>query len=347
MNSTPEILLVEDDPGHLAQIRQQVESENFSVRTATDGLQGLAAVMAHPPDLIISDLSMPKMDGYGLLNAVRDGERTRDIPFVLLAPSSDQNLPQQARAMGVDAVLVKPVTRDQLLHTLNHLLGSKLKAVGSQTMAGLKLQTGSLMPITEGEPEIDPHTLPMHFGQFLEGSPTTMMTIVDDDLDNADNIVAQAISKRTAAATVLFSDIRDFTSISERLRSDQVVQMLNAYFARACEPIQRQHGWVVKFLGDGLVALFESPEGQVQDHAERAIKAGLLMILAATRFRTWIAEHIPGVDLPEFSIGVGIHSGEVTICKMGGNESLDTDAFWSVPRRFTHNHDDDCRRGSG
>jgi CheY-like chemotaxis protein len=86
MNSTPEILLVEDDPGHLAQIRQQVESENFSVRTATDGLQGLAAVMAHPPDLIISDLSMPKMDGYGLLNAVRDGERTRDIPFVLLAP---------------------------------------------------------------------------------------------------------------------------------------------------------------------------------------------------------------------------------------------------------------------
>ncbi|MFN5802566.1 MAG: protein kinase domain-containing protein [Burkholderiales bacterium] len=324
MNSTPEILLVEDDPGHLAQIRQQVESENFSVRTATDGLQGLAAVMAHPPDLIISDLSMPKMDGYGLLNAVRDGERTRDIPFVLLAPSSDQNLPQQARALGVDAVLVKPVTRDQLLHTLNHLLGSKLKAVGSQTMAGLKLQTGSLMPITEGEPEIDPHTLPMHFGQFLEGSPTTMMTIVDEDLDNADNIVAQAISKRTAAATVLFSDIRDFTSISERLRSDQVVQMLNAYFARACEPIQRQHGWVVKFLGDGLVALFESPEGQVQDHAERAIKAGLLMILAATRFRTWIAEHIPGVDLPEFSIGVGIHSGEVTICKMGGNESLDT-----------------------
>ncbi|MFO0388047.1 MAG: protein kinase domain-containing protein [bacterium] len=324
MNGTPEILLVEDDPSHLAQIQQQVESENFAVRTARDGLQGLAAVMAHPPDVIVSDISMPKMGGYGLLNAVRDSERTRDIPFILLTSGSEQNHPDEAAAQAADAVLVKPVARDELLNTLNHLLGSKKKPVGSQTMAGLKLQTGSLMPITEGEPEIDPHTLPMHFGQFVEGSPATMITIIDEELDNADNIVAQAISKRTTAATVLFSDIRDFTSISERLRSEQVVQMLNAYFARACEPIQRQHGWVVKFMGDGLVALFESPEGQIQDHAERAIKAGLLMILAATRFRTWISEHLPNIDLPEFSIGVGVHSGEVTVCKMGGNESLDT-----------------------
>ncbi len=324
MSAPPEILVVEDDPGHLAQIRQQVESAHYAVRTAGDGLQGLAAIMARAPDVIVSDVTMPKMDGYGLLHAVRGSDRTKKIPFVLLTSSSDQETARQAASLGADAILVKPVSRDRLLNTLSGLLKNKTKALGSQTMAGLKLQTGSLMPVPEKEPKIDQHTLPMHFGQFLEGSPTTMMTIIDDELANAENIIAQAISKRTAAATVLFSDIRDFTSISERLRSEQVVQMLNAYFARACEPIQRQHGWVVKFLGDGLVALFESPSGHVQDHAERAIKAGLLMILAATRFRTWIAEHLPGIDLPEFSIGVGIHSGEVTICKMGGGESVDT-----------------------
>lgn len=324
MNSAPEILLVEADPSQLAQIRQQVESEHFAVRTAGDGMQGLAAVMANPPDVIISDISMPKMGGYGLLHAIRESERTSKIPFVLLASSSEKELAQEVNGVYADAVLVKPVTREHLLNTLNRLLKSSVKPVRLPTMAGLKMEAGSLLPALEGGARIDQHTLPMHFGQFLDGSPTTMMTIVDEELNNSEGVIAQAISKRTTSATVLFSDIREFTSLSERLRSDQVVQMLNAYFARACEPIQRQHGWVVKFLGDGLVALFESPEGHVQDHAERAIKAGLLMILAATRFRAWIAEHLPHIDLPEFSIGVGIHSGEVTVCKMGGNESIDT-----------------------
>ena len=323
--AAPEILIVEHDPAVLARWRSYIESANLIARSAADGLQGLAAVMMRAPDLILASVSVPKMDGYGLLQALRSNERTRDIPFILVDGVSSHATPQK-NAAEASHILAADFSRDHLLDVLSNLLHDKVKRViGSQTMAGLKIKTGALMPVsTEPEPKIDQHTLPMHFGQFLEGSPTTMMTIIDQELENAENIVAQAISKRNANATVLFSDIRDFTSISERLRSEQVVNLLNAYFARACEPIQRQHGWVVKFMGDGLVALFESPPGYLQDHAERAVKAGLLMILAATRFRTWISEHLPNIDLPEFSIGVGIHSGEVTLCKMGSAENAET-----------------------
>lgn len=328
MTALAEILVVAKDPLCLTEVRVYLESAHFAVHAANNTLQAQAFLREKVPEIVICDSNFLGVDGDELLQTLRGHERTQHTPFIVLA-TKDAVEEVRSTAGLIHAVLVQPLNQAHFLRVVESLLKNRVThAVGSQTMTGVKMQTDSLAALLPGEglvADANPHTLPMHFGQFLESSPATMMTLLDDDDEvSEDDVIAQAISKRTTYATVLFSDIRDFTSISERLRSDQVVQILNAYFARACEPIQRQHGWVVKFLGDGLVALFESPDGHTQDHAERAVKTGLLMILAATRFRAWMAENFPGVDLPPFSIGVGIHTGEVTVCKMGGGESLDT-----------------------
>ncbi|HEU4622902.1 MAG TPA: protein kinase [Burkholderiaceae bacterium] len=318
----PEILIVDDDRPLVGRARQYLEDAGFKVRVAEDGLQGLAAVMMRAPDVVMTGMTMKKMDGIGLMQSLRANDRTRTLPIVVLAPEHDNAELQRAQAAGADAVLLKPVPRELLLSAVSDAL--KTKPLRNQTtMAGLRFTQGASLPVATSAPKLEQHTLPANFAQFLESSPQTLIgeSILDPD---EDLIASQMISKRTTTGTVLFSDIRNFTSISEQLRSEQVVEMLNAYFARACEPIQRQHGWVVKFLGDGLVALFESPEGQLQDHAERAIKAGLLMVLAAMRFRSWIRERHPNLDLPEFAIGVGVHTGEITVCKMGGSETVET-----------------------
>ncbi|TMH45061.1 MAG: hypothetical protein E6H56_00870, partial [Betaproteobacteria bacterium] len=83
-------------------------------------------------------------------------------------------------------------------------------------------------------------------------------------------------------------------------------------------PIIRCRGVVMKFIGDGVMALFESPRGEAgESHAHRAVRAGLAMQLAALEFREWVKRHHPAQSLPEFSIGVGIHSGEVLLCHVG------------------------------
>jgi serine/threonine-protein kinase PpkA len=135
--------------------------------------------------------------------------------------------------------------------------------------------------------------------------------------------VRAATSRETVYGTVLFADIRNFTTMAESLEPEQVVEFLNAFFSQACEPILDQAGWIVKFLGDGLVAMFDARSG-TDDHAERALKAAVLMVLAAHRFKPWIRDKHPGKPMPDFAIGVGIHTGDISVCRMGSGEATET-----------------------
>ena len=116
--------------------------------------------------------------------------------------------------------------------------------------------------------------------------------------------------------TVLFSDIRGFTTFSEKLSAREVVEMLNAYFTRTCEPILANGGMVDKFIGDAVMAVFGSPV-TYPDHARRALKAALGMQLAAEGFKQWMRERFPDRGLAEFGIGVGLYTGEAVIGDIG------------------------------
>ena len=116
--------------------------------------------------------------------------------------------------------------------------------------------------------------------------------------------------------TVLFSDIRGFTTISERLSAHEVVEMLNAYFTRVCEPILAEGGTVDKFIGDAVMAVFGSPVRH-PDHARRALRAALGMAQAAADFRGWMQSRFQGRELPDFGIGIGLHTGEAVIGDIG------------------------------
>jgi serine/threonine-protein kinase PpkA len=128
----------------------------------------------------------------------------------------------------------------------------------------------------------------------------------------------------TVTGSVLFVDIRNFTMFADQLHGEEIVEFLNAFFDRAYEPVRQQCGWVVRFLSDGMVAMFEPRVEQPDNHAERALKVALLIVLAADSFRDWIAQRFPGRKLPKFAVGVGIHSGEVMICKMGSGTVIET-----------------------
>ena len=116
--------------------------------------------------------------------------------------------------------------------------------------------------------------------------------------------------------TVLFSDIRNFTTISEKLNAHEVVEMLNAYFSRTTEPILAEGGMVNKFIGDAVMAIFGSPVRH-PDHARRALRAALQMAKEAEDFKQWMRTRFPDRGLPEFGIGIGVHTGDAVIGDIG------------------------------
>jgi adenylate cyclase len=121
--------------------------------------------------------------------------------------------------------------------------------------------------------------------------------------------------------TVLFSDIRNFTTISEKLTPHQVVDLLNAYFSRVCEPILEQGGTVDKFIGDAVMAFFGAP-APYDDHAERALRAAVAVSDIAREFRAWVKERFASMGLPEFHIGIGLHTGEAVVGSIGSPKRL-------------------------
>jgi adenylate cyclase len=126
--------------------------------------------------------------------------------------------------------------------------------------------------------------------------------------------------------TVLFSDIRNFTPMSESLAPQEVVELLNNYFSRACEPILEQGGTVDKFIGDAIMAVFGSP-APYPDHAQRAIAAALGLAEKASDFRTWITRRFPERDWQDFHIGIGLHTGEVVVGNVGSPKRFEFTAI--------------------
>lgn len=126
--------------------------------------------------------------------------------------------------------------------------------------------------------------------------------------------------------TVLFSDIRNFTTLSERLAPEEVVEMLNRWFEAACTALREEGGSVDKFIGDAVMAEFGVPLRQT-DHARRAVRAALRLAAVVAEMRDWLRQRFPGRDLPEFAVGIGLHSGTAVVGNIGSSQRMEYTAI--------------------
>ena len=126
--------------------------------------------------------------------------------------------------------------------------------------------------------------------------------------------------------TVLFSDIRNFTTITEKLTAHETVEFLNVYFGRVINIIQEEGGRIDKFIGDAVMAEFGVPY-PFEDHALRALRAATRMRAVADDFKGWMRERFPGKDLPEFGVGIGIHSGSAVVGNLGSAKRMEFTAI--------------------
>jgi two-component system chemotaxis response regulator CheY len=122
--SALKVLVVDDQQSLRALVRTSLQSLNITeVREAPDGEEGLKALLAAPVNLVITDFNMPKLDGLGLLRAIRAHPPLKNTAVIMLTGRADRELVQRAVQFGVNNYLVKPFTVAQLKEKLEAVFG--------------------------------------------------------------------------------------------------------------------------------------------------------------------------------------------------------------------------------
>ena len=299
------ILIVGDDDAIRNNIGRLLRLEGYDIVAAVNGREGLELARELVPDVVITDVSMPEMDGFEMLDAIRAERSLSGTSVMMLTALDDRASMRRGMTSGADDYLAKPFTRVELLEAL----------------AGLFKKRGRIEETIQSAVQAREEHLRKAFTDSLGGKRVPDKFGLEPP--------AGAVADQVLEATVLFSDIRNFTSLAEKLNSAEVAELLTYYFERTCEPVLTNGGRHLKFIGDGLMAVFSDTMAGTSPlpAARRAVSAALAMALAAHEFRAWLEKRFAQRGLPPFAIGVGLHAGEVTICRLGTIENKETTAI--------------------
>ena len=286
------VLIVEDDDAIRNILTRLLQPEGYQVVLARNGRLGLNLIREVRPDLVISEVNMRELDGFELVQAVRADRHLAATSVMLLTTLADRASMRRGMTAGADDYLAKPFTAAELLDAVRALLKKK-ERIEQGIQWAVKLREEHLRRESEAG-----NAHPQNFG-LEQPTGSSAATVLD--------------------ATVLFSDIRNFTALAEKLSSSELAELLAEYFERICEPLLQSGGRHLKFMGDGLMSVFADSPGAASPlpAARRAIAAALGVALAAHEFRSWLDRRFGERGLPPFAVGVGLHAGEVTICRLG------------------------------
>jgi class 3 adenylate cyclase len=263
----PKILIVDDEPFNVDYLEQELEDMGYSLITARNGIEALEQVRSEKPDLILLDIMMPIMDGFAVLNELKKDAYLRHIPVVVISAVNDLESVVKGIKLGAEDYLPKPF-EPTLLHA---------RISASLEKKSLRDQQRKLL-----------HTFASE-------------TVAEQLMANGFSLGGKKIN-----ASIMFTDIRSFTTLTEKSDAADIIELLNNYYAAIFEPISRHGGIVNQIIGDGLMALF-GVTNQGNYHQQDAVLAALDMMDTLKTFN----EKQAAFGKIQIKIGIGIASGVV------------------------------------
>lgn len=286
------VLVVDDDPLNRTILTRALERDGHVVRTATTGEDALASLREDPADVVLLDVVMPGMDGIEVLEELKRDAKLRDVPVIMISALDDYAHVVHCIEVGAEDYLPKPFDPVLLRARINAgLARARLNALERDRVRGV-------------------------FARFLPES------MVDEVLDRSGG--DPRLGGVRLVGTVLFTDLRGFTSFAEQTPPDRVVDVLNRYFEEMTSAILDAGGTLLAYLGDGILAVFGAPL-EADDHADRALRAAREMLHERLpRFNGWLRAEGVGEG---FEMGVGIASGPFMSGNVGSERRLEYTAI--------------------
>jgi signal transduction histidine kinase len=138
-----DVFIVEDSPTQLEQLKYILEQNGYAVRTAPEGATAIKAIREKPPEIVITDVVMPELDGYALCKLIKDDPELKEIPVMLLTNLSDPQDVIKGLQAGADNFLTKPYNEHFLISRINYiLLNKELRSASVSSDVGLDIFFG-------------------------------------------------------------------------------------------------------------------------------------------------------------------------------------------------------------
>jgi len=307
MSEPAKILVVDDQPQNVRLLADLLGAKGYTVSTAASGADALEQVRKVQPDLVLLDVVMPGMTGYEVCRRIRESPDTAVLPVVLVT-SLD---PGEERIKGLDAgaddFLTKPVNQAELLARVRSLL--RIKALHTQ------LEEANRTLEQRVQDQVRQLERLGRLKRFF--SPQLAELILAGDTEDP-------LKSHRREVTVVFLDLRGFTSFAETTEPEEIMSVLHEYHAEMGRVILAHEGTLERFAGDGMMVFFNDPV-PVTDAPERAVRMVLAMHSRLSEMTgKWRKR---GFDL---GFGAGIAQGYATIGAVGFEGRWDYGAIGTV-----------------
>ncbi|MDM8518763.1 response regulator [Anaerolineales bacterium HSG6] len=314
-----QILIVDDNPTNLDVLFDYLDDAGYSVLVAEDGIDALEQIKYSQPDIVLLDIMMPGIDGYETCRRLKADSRTKDIPVIFVTALSETEDKIKGFQAGAVDYVTKPFHQEEVMARINtHLtirrLQRRLEVAKNlsqqrvsqrasdlaQANADLEAEISKRRSAYDGLRRINTayrRFVPQEFLRLLKQN-----SIVDVQL--GDHVQMDM--------TIFFADIRSFTTISEQMTPRENFNFINTYFS-LIGPVIRQHGgFIDKYIGDAIMALFPG-------RADDAVQASIAILKRLSKYnQSW--QEAGGFAI---KIGIGLHTGRVMLGTVGEAERME------------------------
>jgi adenylate cyclase len=298
---TGALLVVDDNEINRDLLSRYLARLGHTVQAAPDGRKALEMIDSGAFDLVLLDIMMPELNGYQVLQHLKDSPAWRDLPVIMISALDEMDSVVRCIELGAADYLSKPFNPVLLRARVGACLEKKrLRDLEKEQKRQLQELNAAL--------DVRNRFIRQTFGRYLSDD------IVESILERPDGL---KIGGEKRQATILMSDLRGFTSLSEGLPAKDVVSMVNIYLETMTDIILQYQGTIDEFIGDGILVIFGAPL-QRPDDAQRAVACAVEMQLAMASVNDLNRQ----AGHPEVALGIGINTGQMVVGNIGSKKRM-------------------------
>ncbi len=297
----PTVLVVDDN----ADIRNYLDTclrPSFGILQARGGAEGIKLAREHMPDLIISDIMMPGVDGYQLCRAVKEDQELGHIPVIFLTAKASDEMKLEGLEVGADDYLAKPFSARELLARSNNLITMRQK---EKEVVRLNLALEQKLK-DQLEELVNNKKLSKYFSRKL------LQRILSTDI---------TFDTERRNITILFADLCGFTDLTDRIESEKVTRLLNQYLSEVVTVVEQHGATLIQVIGDSIMVFLGAPDEMGDtEQAERALNLSIAIQHKVHELaQGWLQS---GLEY-EGPARIGIHQDHVTVGNFGSHNLME------------------------